>query len=56
MKPYEITNMSKKEIEEMYLDYVNNFVSVTIFADFYSITEDVANDIIKAGRKINNSK
>lgn len=40
----------------MYLDYVNNFITVSKFADHYGITENEANIIIDAGRKISENK
>ena len=41
---------------EMYLDYVNNFLSVSRFAEYYNISEDEANQVIKIGRMLNNTK
>jgi hypothetical protein len=35
---------------ELYLDYVNNFISVTGFASHYGLTNEQANQVIKAGR------
>lgn len=45
-----------KRIESMYLDYVNNFLTVGRFAEYYKLTEDEANIIIEAGRKLNHLK
>lgn len=42
-----------KEIVDMYLDYVNNFLLVSTFANHYMIEHDEANDIINLGRYIN---
>lgn len=39
-------------LHEMYLDYVNNFITVECFADFYDITSDVAERVIRLGRMI----
>ena len=36
--------------ETMYLDYINNFLTVERFAEYYDISEDEANDIIELGR------
>jgi|TARA_Y100000590_G_scaffold84148_1_gene93966 hypothetical protein len=44
------------ELEKMYLDYVNNFLTVTRFAEYYGITVKDANEIINLGRIINHSK
>lgn len=34
----------------MYLDWVNNFLTVGKFAEYYGISEDYAQQIIKIGR------
>tara|TARA_R100000655_G_scaffold1110_1_gene4415 strand:+ start:2519 stop:2656 length:138 start_codon:yes stop_codon:yes gene_type:complete len=44
------------ELEKMYLDYVNNFLTVTRFAEYYGISETEANEIINLGRIINQNK
>ncbi len=36
--------------KEMYLDYVNNFLTVSKFAEHYNISEDQANSIINEFR------
>lgn len=36
---------------ELYLDYVNNFISTKGFADHYDLTITEASDIIAAGRR-----
>lgn len=38
----------------MYLDYVNNFLTVEAFARHYGIETNVANQIIIAGQLIKN--
>ena len=35
---------------KMYLDWVNNFLTVPKFAEYYGISEDEANDVIIVGR------
>jgi hypothetical protein len=45
---------TKFKIIEMYLDYVNNFLTVKGFGDHYGLDEYEANVIINAGRKLNN--
>jgi len=40
----------------MYLDYVNNFLSLEYFAIVYKINIRAANHIINTGRLINNKK
>jgi hypothetical protein len=44
-------NGTKADVKEMYLDYVNNFLSVSRFAEYYNISERQANSIIESGRK-----
>lgn len=46
---------TKFKIIEMYLDYVNNFISVQSFADYYGLNDVEANIIINAGRELNNN-
>ena len=52
-------SQAAKGIELMYLDYVNNFLTVGAFADHYSLKlgiqlDDIeANNIIDLGRKLN---
>lgn len=41
------------KIQKMYLDYVNNFLSVDKFAEHYGITKKQAISIINKGKKIN---
>lgn len=45
-----------KEMQAMYLDYFNNFLSVERFAEHYEISEPVAQQVIKAGREIHELK
>lgn len=45
--------MENKIIEEMYLDYFNNFLSVDYFAEYYNISKQKATNIINKGRLIN---
>lgn len=42
-------------ILDMYLDYVNNFLTVEKFAEHYNITENLAKAIINAGKILNNN-
>jgi hypothetical protein len=41
----------KKQLIEMYLDYVNNFLTVQAWAENHGIEEDDAHKIIEIGRK-----
>lgn len=40
------------QIQKMYLDYVNNFLSIRGFADHYDVTMDQAGAIIATGKLI----
>jgi hypothetical protein len=44
-------NGTKADVKKMYLDYKNNFLSVSRFAEYYNISERQANSIIESGRK-----
>jgi hypothetical protein len=37
-------------LEELYLDYVNNFLTVERFAEYYGLSVELANLIIKEGK------
>lgn len=39
---------------ELYLDYINNFLTVGRFAEYYGMSENYANHVIEIGRKLNN--
>lgn len=41
--------------EKMYLEYVNDFITVERFADHHGLTNEHANLLIDLGRKVNNS-
>ncbi len=43
----------KKKIEKMYLDYVNNFLTVECFSEHYGMSLDNGYRVIVLGRKIN---
>lgn len=40
------------KVQELYLDYVNNFLTVERFAEYYEIEESQAVLIIEQGRKL----
>ena len=46
-------NTLSKVFEDMYLDYVNNFLTLEAFAEYYGINKTSARRIIKRGREIN---
>ncbi len=46
----------KQRIETLYLSYVNDFLTVERFSEYYNISIEKANKIINLGRKLNNAK
>jgi hypothetical protein len=44
--------MKHKQKAVIYLDWVNNFISVEGFASYYGVTVEVANKLIEEGREI----
>jgi len=48
--------LTKDKLIEVYLDYVNNFLTVSAFAQWHGLTERQANVVIKRGRELNNEK
>ena len=46
----------KQRIETLYISYVNDFLTVGRFAEYYNISIEKANKIINLGRKLNNAK
>lgn len=49
-----LTNF-QRQIALMYLDYVNNFLTLERFAEHYSINEPLAREIINQGRELVNN-
>ena len=47
------TNKALEQLELLYLDWFNNFLSVKKFAEFYGMSEDKAVTLIDMGRVIN---
>jgi hypothetical protein len=45
----------KDEIKAMYLDWINNFLTVKRFAERYNLTTEQAEIIIKVGRELHES-
>jgi hypothetical protein len=44
--------MKRKLIKEYFIDYVNGFATMSGFADYYGLNEDVAKRIISIGMKL----
>ena len=42
----------KETIQDTYLDYVNNYLTITTFAEHKGLTYDEAEDLIRMGRKL----
>ena len=51
-----IKHLSNIDIESMYLDYFNNYITVAKFAEHNQISWFSAKSIINKGRLINHSK
>lgn len=49
-------NSIESKLELMYLDYVNNFLTVGAFADYYDLSINGASAIIESGKKIHEAK
>jgi len=45
----------KNKVEELYLDYVNNFLTVECFSEYYGLSLEKGYRVIKIGRAINRS-
>lgn len=46
----------KAEVEKMFLIYVNDFLSVEYFAEYFSLEMPYARKLIKIGRKLNDRR
>lgn len=42
----------KETIQEAYLEYVNDYLTISTFADHKGLTWDEANDLIRLGRQL----
>lgn len=45
-----------KSLNELYLEYYNNFLTVECFARYKGYRVDFARQVIKSGRKINHNQ
>jgi hypothetical protein len=45
--------LNRQRIENMYIDYFNNFLSIQRFADHYDLEIETAYRIIDIGRELN---
>lgn len=48
-------NINGKTYEEMYLSYLNDFLTVECFAEYYGLTESQAVNVIDIGRAYNHA-
>ena len=49
MKIHNILN--EEQLQTIYLDWVNNYLTVEVFAEHYGLTEYEAHDVIDFGRE-----
>ena len=42
----------RKNLIDVYLDWINNFITIPAFADYYGLSESEAKAIIDLGRKL----
>ena len=47
--------MENERKRELYLDWFNNFLTVACFAEYYGLTEEEAQLVIKQGREYHES-
>lgn len=52
----DFNTITKDQVVAMYLDYVNNFLTVEAFADHYNLSHWQANKVINLGREFLKSK
>lgn len=52
MNNMEVINNIKEVLNDVYLDWVNNFATIPAFASWYGVDEKEARAIIDMGRKI----
>jgi hypothetical protein len=45
--------IEQRKLESIYLDWVNNFLTLERFAEVYGISKEDANTLIEIGRKLN---
>ena len=38
-------------LADLYLDWVNNFLTIVVFAEYYGLDEDDARDLLKLAKK-----
>jgi len=48
--------VDRDKLEELYLSYFNDFLTVACFAEHYGFSEGVANMVIDQGRIVNHER
>lgn len=48
----ELNREGMEEIQEVYLDWVNNYITASVFAEHYHLTEKGASKVIALGKDI----
>lgn len=48
----DINKIDIAKLQELYLDYLNNFLTKQAFADYYGFTDEQANIIITCGSNV----
>ena len=51
-----ISTNSRDYLQALYLDYLNNFISIQTFANVYGLSESQAETIVSVGRKIHKDR
>ena len=47
--------MTREQLNNVYLDWINNFLTIGGFADYYGLTDEQADILIKLARDVYNS-
>lgn len=51
-----VTNNSRDFLQAIYLDYINNFISYTGFADYYNLNHGEAVAVIMAAKQVHDER
>lgn len=55
-KIIEVTNNSRDYLQALFLDYVNNFLTVQGFASYYDLAEHEAETLVSVGKRIHSER
>ena len=53
---FEVTEYDDDTCEEMYLEYLNNFISLGGFASYHGLPDSTAKEILKHGKEVFRSR